>query len=53
MLALHTKHFVNGNDMFAPYPEGYEHVLLGMGWFWGAERIFWKLPGVYLSLIHI
>ncbi len=51
MLASHTKHYVNGNDMFANYPQGYEQVLLGMGCFWGAERIFWKLPGVYVTSV--
>jgi peptide-methionine (S)-S-oxide reductase len=40
-------HFVNGNRMVPPYPEGLELALFGMGCFWGAERLFWELPGVY------
>jgi peptide-methionine (S)-S-oxide reductase len=41
------RHFVNGNRMVPPYPEGLELALFGMGCFWGAERLFWELPGVY------
>jgi len=40
-------HFVNGNRMVPPYPEQLELALFGMGCFWGAERLFWELPGVY------
>ncbi|HUG03670.1 MAG TPA: peptide-methionine (S)-S-oxide reductase MsrA [Steroidobacteraceae bacterium] len=40
-------HFVSGNRMVPPYPEGFELTLFGMGCFWGAERLFWELPGVY------
>jgi peptide-methionine (S)-S-oxide reductase len=40
-------HSVNGNRMVPPYPEGLELALFGMGCFWGAERLFWELPGVY------
>jgi peptide-methionine (S)-S-oxide reductase len=41
------KHFVNGNRLKAPFPEGLEVAIFGMGCFWGAERKFWQLPGVY------
>ncbi len=40
------RHFVNGNRLMPPYPEGLELALFGLGCFWGAERLFWELPGV-------
>jgi peptide-methionine (S)-S-oxide reductase len=42
-------HYVNGHRMEPPYPEGLELVLFGMGCFWGAERKFWQIPGVYVT----
>lgn len=39
-------HFVNGSQMKGPYPEGTEVLYVAMGCFWGAERIFWQIPGV-------
>ncbi len=44
-------HFVNGKSMVGPYPEGLETVLFGMGCFWGAERLFWTLPGVHVTAV--
>ncbi len=44
-------HFVNGNALSGPYPDGLDTVLLGMGCFWGAERLFWSLPGVYVTAV--
>jgi peptide-methionine (S)-S-oxide reductase len=41
-----AKHFVNGAPLAPPFPGGLELALFGMGCFWGAERMFWKLPGV-------
>jgi peptide-methionine (S)-S-oxide reductase len=40
-------HFVNGNRITPPFPDGLESVVFGMGCFWGAERKFWESPGVY------
>ncbi len=44
-------HFVNGNPLQEPFPDGLEKAMFGMGCFWGAERIFWKLPGVYTTAV--
>jgi peptide-methionine (S)-S-oxide reductase len=40
-------HFVNGNPLKGPFPEGLEKAVFGLGCFWGAERRFWEAPGVY------
>ncbi len=44
-------HFVNGHPLQGPWPEGLEIAVVGMGCFWGAERIFWQLPGVYSTFV--
>ncbi|MEM9724563.1 MAG: peptide-methionine (S)-S-oxide reductase MsrA [Pseudomonadota bacterium] len=44
-------HFVNGRPLKGPYPEGIETAVFGMGCFWGAERMFWKLPGVWVTAV--
>jgi peptide-methionine (S)-S-oxide reductase len=44
-------HFVNGHRIVPPFPEGLEIADFGMGCFWGAERAFWALPGVYSTAV--
>ena len=44
-------HFVNGRPLNADVPEGMEVAIFGMGCFWGVERMFWSLPGVYLTMV--
>jgi peptide-methionine (S)-S-oxide reductase len=44
-------HFVNGNRIMPPFPEGLELAQFGMGCFWGAERKFWQLEGVYSTAV--
>ena len=43
------RHFVNGNPLEGPFPEGLEQAVFGLGCFWGAERKFWETPGVYTT----
>ncbi|KAM6912698.1 mitochondrial peptide methionine sulfoxide reductase [Xenentodon cancila] len=45
-MVVADKHAVNGNPTVEPFPEGMESIMFGMGCFWGAERLFWRLPGV-------
>ncbi|MGS1094125.1 peptide-methionine (S)-S-oxide reductase MsrA [Aquamicrobium terrae] len=45
------KHYVNGNPLKGPYPEGLETALFGMGCFWGAERLFWQTAGVWATAV--
>jgi peptide-methionine (S)-S-oxide reductase len=44
-------HFVNGHRLAPPYPAGMELALFGLGCFWGAERLFWELPGAYVTAV--
>ena len=45
------RHDVLGTPITPPFPDGYESLVVGLGCFWGAERIFWKLPGVYTTAV--
>ncbi len=44
-------HFVNGNPIKPPFPEYLERAMFGMGCFWGVERIFWNLGGVWVTAV--
>jgi peptide-methionine (S)-S-oxide reductase len=45
------RHFVNGRPLAGPYPDGLEVVDLAFGCFWGAEKDFWSLPGVWVTAV--
>ena len=45
------RHFVSGRPLKGPHPEGTRTIVLGLGCFWGAERAFWKLPGVVVTAV--
>jgi peptide-methionine (S)-S-oxide reductase len=50
-LKVPEKHFVNGHRIVPPFPAGLKEAVFGMGCFWGAERLFWELPGVYSTAV--
>lgn len=50
-MQVSNRHYVNGNPIKAPFPEGLEIAVFGMGCFWGAERKFWVLEGVYTTAV--
>ena len=52
-LALNTvdSHFLSGRSLKSEVPEGFQEAMFGMGCFWGVERMFWKLNGVWLSMV--
>jgi peptide-methionine (S)-S-oxide reductase len=49
--AVTDRHTVLGNPLLGPYPAGLEVADFGLGCFWGAERAFWKVPGVWTTLV--
>ena len=51
IMLVPENHFVNGNPLSGPWPEGFEAVVFGMGCFWGAERKFWQTDGVYSTAV--
>lgn len=50
-MSINNNHAVLGNPLRAPFPEGMQQAVFGMGCFWGAERRFWQLPGVYSTAV--
>ena len=50
-MPVEDRHFVNGNPIKPPFPDGHETLVVGMGCFWGAERVFWPAPGVFTTAV--
>jgi len=50
-MPLASKHVLSGNPMKAPFPEHLECAMVGMGCFWGAERLFWQIEGVWSTAV--
>ncbi|HET8706840.1 MAG TPA: peptide-methionine (S)-S-oxide reductase MsrA [Pseudomonadales bacterium] len=48
-MPIPATHFVNGHPMVPPYPAHLQQAMFGLGCFWGAEKRFWQLPGVWLT----
>jgi peptide-methionine (S)-S-oxide reductase len=44
-------HFVNGHAIKPPFPDGLAQAIFGLGCFWGAEEVFWQLPGVWTTAV--
>lgn len=50
-MTVPERHHVLGRPLSPPWPDGHRLAVLGMGCFWGAERIYWKLPGVWTTFV--
>lgn len=50
-MQITNRHFVNGNPLLPPFPAHLSLAMFGMGCFWGAERRFWQLPGVWTTAV--
>jgi peptide-methionine (S)-S-oxide reductase len=50
-IAVPARHAVLGNPLTPPWPEGFEQIVVGMGCFWGAERVFWQADGVWTTAV--
>ncbi len=46
-----AEHLILGTPMVPPFPDGMEQIVVGMGCFWGAERFFWQMEGVYTTAV--
>ena len=50
-IVVPERHYVLGNPLTPPWPEGFQQIVVGMGCFWGAERVFWQAPGVWTTAV--
>ena len=50
-IATSQSHFVNGHALKGPYPEGSQSIIFALGCYWGAERKFWEVPGVWVTAV--
>lgn len=50
-LQTDINHYVSGNPLKGPYPDGFQTAVFGMGCFWGVERIFWQIPGIWVTSV--
>jgi peptide-methionine (S)-S-oxide reductase len=50
-IAVQEPHFVLGNPIVPPFPDGHEQAVFGLGCFWGAEQLFWEAPGVWTTAV--
>ena len=50
-MPIPEQHFVNHHPLTGPYPDGMQQALFGLGCFWGAERVFWQAPGVWVTAV--
>ncbi len=50
-LRVSEKHFATGNSLEPPFPDGMEQIVFALGCFWGAERLFWQIPGVFSTAV--
>lgn len=50
-MTVPASHYVKGTPLRGPFPEGLQQVVFGLGCFWGAERAFWTLDGVYTTAV--
>ena len=48
-IAASSEHYVNGKSLTPPFPKTVQTLIFAMGCFWGAERLFWQIPGVYVT----
>lgn len=51
MMPVINRHYVNDHPIVPPFPEHLQQTILGLGCFWGAERLFWHMPGVYSTAV--
>jgi peptide-methionine (S)-S-oxide reductase len=50
-MVVPDQHYVLGTQITPPFPDGFERAVLGLGCFWGAERVFWQAPGIYTTAV--